>query len=276
MRRTSIWMGALTLLLAATGKAQAGPISALYLGSGSQIHVVQGSSIVNSWAAPGNNEHAIAVDSTVRTVGYFQGAVGREYTLTGTTTGTTYTNPLPNSGIYDGTTDGTFNYAVNYNDGVVYRFNSDWTTAVALFDAGTNTNFVGITYDSTNNSLWISGWGDTMVHNYTMDGTLLSSFSTGHITNGALALDSADGTLWLRNFQTTGQFEQYSKTGTLLSTQDFALANTFGGEFAFTGGAQAVPEPASLTMLGIGAFGTIGFAWRRRKNKPAKDGPETT
>jgi hypothetical protein len=27
----------------------------------------------------------------------------------------------------------------------------------------------------------------------------------------------------------------------------------------------AAPEPASLTMLGIGAFGLLGYAWKRRK-----------
>jgi hypothetical protein len=28
---------------------------------------------------------------------------------------------------------------------------------------------------------------------------------------------------------------------------------------------QAVPEPASLIMLGLGAFGLCGYGWRRRK-----------
>jgi hypothetical protein len=131
---------------------------------------------------------------------------------------------------------------------------------------------MGITYDSTNDSLWVSGWLDSTVRNYTMSGTLLSTFSTGHGFNAALALDPADGTLWLRNHE-ANRFEQYSTTGTLLSIQNYALPGAaFGGEFAFPGGVQAVPEPASLTMLGIGAFGMIGFAWRRRKNQAAKKG----
>jgi hypothetical protein len=32
---------------------------------------------------------------------------------------------------------------------------------------------------------------------------------------------------------------------------------------------NAVPEPASLTMLGLGALGFAGYAWRRRKKAAA-------
>jgi hypothetical protein len=32
-----------------------------------------------------------------------------------------------------------------------------------------------------------------------------------------------------------------------------------------TGTAQSVPEPASLTLLGIGIAGIAGYGWRRHK-----------
>jgi hypothetical protein len=43
-------------------------------------------------------------------------------------------------------------------------------------------------------------------------------------------------------------------------------APEFGPTFQF--GPTAVPEPASLSLFGIGAAGLVGYAWRRRKAKP--------
>jgi hypothetical protein len=33
--------------------------------------------------------------------------------------------------------------------------------------------------------------------------------------------------------------------------------------------ATAVPEPASLTLLGLGAICTLGYGWRRRRQQAA-------
>jgi hypothetical protein len=42
---------------------------------------------------------------------------------------------------------------------------------------------------------------------------------------------------------------------------------SFGDTGTFT--ATAIPEPASLTLLGIGAVGLIGYGWRRRQGTAA-------
>jgi DNA-binding beta-propeller fold protein YncE len=125
--------------------------------------------------------------------------------------------------IPDGTTDGSKNYAGGYFDGYVYQFSKDWKDPVALFPTGLYLG--GITYDSTNGTLWVLDSRDEaggVVRNYQKNGTLVSEFSVvvrpGEQAMG-LALDPADQKLWLSRHNTGNPFgspfvlESYSKTG---------------------------------------------------------------
>lgn len=47
-----------------------------------------------------------------------------------------------------------------------------------------------------------------------------------------------------------------------------AAPNAYHAYFTLNGDPAAVPEPASLTLAGIGLLGAFGYAWRRRR-KPA-------
>src|SRR5512144_2896437 len=53
-------------VLATPEAAHAGPVRPLYLSTGSEIAVIQGISVVDSWAT-GDQEYSIAVNTTVRT-----------------------------------------------------------------------------------------------------------------------------------------------------------------------------------------------------------------
>ena len=225
--------------LAFTGVALAGPgpTSPLYLTyttdlNGAQsIVVVQGNSVINSFAeaygAP--DEVPIAVAGDVRTAGAFPGWLGGQYSLAGTPTGTTYALPSIPDSAYDSTTDGSHNFLVDYTYGGVYQTARDFTNSVPLFTS-TGLYNLGITYDKTNNSLWISEWGGTTVTDYSLSGTVITSFDTGHYFNGALAMDPATHTLWLVDDENTFNLEQYSTAGVLLSTGPY-VGYTLGGEY---------------------------------------------
>jgi hypothetical protein len=71
----------------------------------------------------------------------------------------------------------------------VYRLDRDWTNPVRLFGAG---GIGSLTYDETANSLWVSQFSNMTITQYTLADVVLSSFSTGHNQNMALALDHAD------------------------------------------------------------------------------------
>jgi hypothetical protein len=260
--------------------AAVGPISQLYLTKDEVIYrpdtntfvesptvaVVQGGNITNSWAKQNATEWGISVIDDVRTIvcGCNPTDQGAQYTLGGLFTGVNYLNPNLGGDMYDSTTDGNFNYLVSGSDGTVYQTDRDYSNPVLLFI--TYLDNAGITYDETNNSLWISNFfSGTTITNYSLSGTPLSNFSTGHDANGALALDHADQTLWLVD-NVTGDLEQYAKNGTFLGTginvynlsANTVFADVRGGEFAF------IPEPATYALLGSGLIAVMAARRNRR------------
>ena len=132
---------------------------------------------------------------------------------------------------------------------------------------------IGITCDVSNNSLWLSGYntGTTpaKIENNSLSGTLLSSFTVAHPRTTSLALDPADGTLWLNSADLNSgalTLEQYSRaSGTLLDSEVFtgpvAFGNYVGAEFQYT--VVILLEPGSAALLST----VIGLlALRRRRD----------
>jgi hypothetical protein len=295
---TALIVAVAAMLFAGQGHA-AGPTSELFLTvdpttTSASLVGIQGTNVlVNVPQSPtAQGQSPMAVNSTVRTLGFGAGNsyVGAEYSLAGVPTGSTYAFPaaLGVEEVDDGTTDGRFNYTWGVTSGIAYQLNLDWTNPVPLFTLGkTSGGRLGITYDASNNSLWIVGFDGaigTLISDYSLTGTLLSSFNIGHSFSGALALDPADGTLWLSNLISGGTLtvEQYARsasgsfnaTQTMLSSQTYTGISEggFGGEFRYTG--TVVPEPATWTML-VGG-GLLVVFWSARRRHALSDNERTT
>jgi hypothetical protein len=265
-----------TSLVAFAEMAQAGPVSPLYLTTGSQIYVIQATSNVDSWPA-GEQEYSIAVDATVRT--YSQGApmlslLGHEYGLDGTPTGASYLNTV-GCCFRDGTTDGMFNYAVRQGAGVagVYRFDPDWTDPQVLpLNPFLVQGASGIAYDSSDDTFWLAHPASTavitVVH-ITRGGDPLSVFPAGTGNgNVSLAYDRADDTLWVYvatpNASELRQYSASDATGQKLPLSTLpGIGFVAGMEFALQQEPSAVPEPASALLLCTGLV--VLLALRRRR-----------
>ncbi len=256
MLRQTAFAVTVVLALAASQVADA-QTSEYFVLSGDQatFSVLQSGARLRDWGVASGTaqyQYPIAVRDTIRTMGANEGDVGAEYDFFGTDLGARFTHPPGPIRSWDGTTDGRSNFGIDTGGGV-YRFDLDWSDPSLLFGAGS----VGsLTYDPTNDSLWVSQFSTSTVIEYSMGGAALRSFDTGHTQNMALALDHADGTLWLHDRTTQGTYEQWTKSGTRLTrvaVPGMAGQNALAGEFQ-------LPEPSTLLLFAIGGL----TALRRR------------
>ena len=257
-------------LVTAAWAQSAGPTSTYFLTAGDQGNIVtiQGSTGTTTPATSFGQYPIVFLGAAIRTTGSLTNAQGREYTLSGAATGTIFALPSPIANAFDATTDGISNFLVDFSNQIVFRTNLDYTNPVELFRNLGGGSFLGITYDPTNNSLWLSQFGGSLVKDFSLTGSVLSSFTatraggTSLSSLSSLALEYSTDTLWLGSQTTQGTFYQYSKAGVLLQTVTYANLtgqNTLGGEFAFA----AIPEPSTYALLAVGLGGIVWFRRRR-------------
>jgi hypothetical protein len=265
-----------------------GPTNPYYLDNdvNDTMYVVQGTKVINSFPLVYNqgnsapyNESAFAITPNgVVTNGlgsyYVFPATAGDYSLAGTPTGIGHTaqaTPGFSKEVFnDGTSDGQYIYtvqsqAIDSNGALepyVIRTNLNWQNPMALFSVPVQER--GITYDPTNTSLWLSDYATGIFSDYSLSGTLLSSFNTGQIRLTALALDPTSNTLWVSDKQSS-TLEQWSKTGVMLQSgipSGLPSGNYLAGEIP--GDFSTVPEPPSLALVGLSLLGLCVFATRRR------------
>ena len=124
------------------------------------------------------------------------------------------------------------NYSVDFAHGGVYKFDGNWANPVKLFS--TTSDYLGITFDTSDSTFWIAKFHTGVVEHRSVTGTVLSSFALPFTGASCLALDPQDRTLWMGSQNAQGTFYQYELDGTQVRTRTYSFLktqNTLGGEF---------------------------------------------
>lgn len=184
------------------------------------IYVIRGTDVVDSFPSLNDGSGPLYVygDSVCSTDSNM--LTGGCYSLEGVPNGHVFSNPgIGIAIVRDAATDGerVFVFSVLSQD--VNTADQDFDDLAAIINLpnpGTYP-FIGIAYDPTDNTLWLSGNNIPEIRQYDLDGILIQSFPIAAHPAGALAFDPADQTLWFIH-NPSGTLYQYSRSGELLDS----------------------------------------------------------
>jgi len=247
-----------SLLLADLCSAQTSELVLTSVGS-TAVHVVQNGQVIRQFSRTGTNDGpGLAVRGTIKMYGLSSNNVGREYDANGLLLAGQYPNP-GFVDCLDGASSTSQNWTISHNDFsngfAVLVGDADWGSMQIAFVPVRRSS--GITYDATDNTLWITNnvGGSDRVQHFTTTGTLLGEFPISLTSGGGygIALDPADQTLWIPGaFATAGRIDQYSKAGVLLQTVNVPIStNVTGAEF------NAAPSSVIYCTAKLNSMGCI-------------------
>jgi hypothetical protein len=143
--------------------------------------------------------------------------------------------------------------------------NSDWSDQTALFNIRDDGG--GITYDPTDNTLFVSYFDNTIDH-FDLTGKLLETLLLDRTLVG-LAYEEVSDLFWGWD-RDAGNLVQFDRLGEI--HQDLHIdgidGNPFGGEMAIRGRPASVrvpvPEPGTLPLFGFALLAGLAALRRRR------------
>ncbi len=269
--RGCVVRGAMGIGLAGVMATASAQTERLYITDGDeeQMAIVQGGVLIE--IVPTHKKgYPIAVNDSVW-IGDYSGhqPYSIEYDVDGKPTG--------NFGEYDsvlavdGASDGTRNFQLGGAFGAyakVYSADEDWQNERYMFRAS-GSDMVGITYDSVNQSIWVSDKNE--FYEYNLDGKRISRFehSSGR---GCIAYETTTDTIWFIT-NSSERITQYSKTGEVLQVLSITglIGNNWGAEFApnsvedeclqLTVSELEAGDPAFLDVEGAVPFSTVVVVW---------------
>jgi DNA-binding beta-propeller fold protein YncE len=151
-------------------------------------------------------------------------------------------------------------YVANYTNNTVHRFSP---TGVDLGNFATTgmDHPEDLAFDTQGN-LYVANYFANTVREFSPTGVDLGNFATTGLSSpNGLAFDLM-GNLYVSNNHDVGDttIHRFSATGTDLG--DFATGVRSAGQLAF---APGVPEPAALTLTGLGLVTLLGYRWLCRR-----------